>query len=72
MDNKKVFIEFLKWLLIAVLVFLTIIPNAEVWNVAHAGMTDGFHVVVSILDFIAEAVLVWIFGAKVLFKKKDS
>jgi len=68
--NKEV-LHWLKVLLVFILAFCVIIPNAEIWNMATAGHTDGFHVVVSILDFILEGGLVFWFSKYCLFKKED-
>lgn len=67
--NKANMIEFFKILVLIVLAFLVIIPNAEVWNCSYLGYTDGFHVWVSVLDFIVEGGLVYWFAKKVLLKK---
>lgn len=63
--------QWLKVLLVALLGFCTIIPNAEIWNMAADGHTDGFHVWVSILDFILEGGLVFYFSKFFLFKKEE-
>lgn len=68
-SNKTNMIEFVKVLVLVILIFLTIIPNVEVWNCAYLGHTDKFHVWVSIFDFIVEGGLVTYFAKKVLFKK---
>lgn len=68
--NKDV-LTWLKVLLVFLLAFCVIIPNAEIWNMASEGHTDGFHVWVSIIDFILEGGLVYYFSKFFLFKKED-
>lgn len=68
--NKEV-LHWLKVLLVVLLAFCTIIPNAEIWNMAAAGHTDGFHVGVSIIDFLLEGGLVFYFSKFFLFKKEE-
>ena len=63
--NKEV-LHWLKVLLVVLLIACTIIPNAEIWNAAIENYTDGFHVFVSILDFILEGVLIFYFSKKAL------
>ena len=67
--NKEV-LHWLKVLLVVLLIACTIIPNAEIWNMATENYTDGFHVFVSILDFILEGVLIFYFSKLVLFKNE--
>ncbi len=69
--NKNSLIEFVKVLVVALLGFIALITNVEIWNMAAINQTDGFHVVVSILNLAAEAVALYFFGAKVLFKKTE-
>ena len=54
--------QWLKVLLVVLLAFCTIIPNAEIWNMMADGHTDGFHAVVSVLDFILEGGLIFYFS----------
>ena len=63
--------HWLKVLLVFLLAFCTIIPNSEVWNLASEGHTDTFHVIVSIIDFIAEGLLIFYFSKFFLFKKEN-
>lgn len=70
-SNKRNIKEFAKVLALFILGFLAIITNVEIWNCASNGATDGFHVWVSILNFIFEGFAifeVW----KWLFKKKNN
>ena len=67
--NKEV-LHWLKVLLVVLLIACTVIPNAEIWNMAIENYTDGFHVFVSILDFILEGVLIFYFSKLVLFKNE--
>lgn len=69
--NKNSLIEFVKVLTIALLGFIALITNVEIWNLAALNQTDGFHVVVSILNLAAEIVALYFFGTKVLFKKTE-
>lgn len=64
--------QFLKVLLVFLLCFCIIIPNAEIWNMTYAGYTDTFHVIVSIVDFIAEVGLLYYFTKHCLFKKEET
>lgn len=63
--------QWLKVLLVVLLACFTIIPNAEIWNMMADGHTDGFHVVVSVLDFILEGGLIFYFSKFFLFKKEE-
>lgn len=67
--DKEV-LHWLKVLLVVLLIACTIIPNAEIWNMAIENYTDGFHVFVSILDFILEGILIFYFSKLFLFKKE--
>ncbi len=60
-ENKKSLVKFLKVLSVFLLAAIAIITNVEIWNVASSGGTDGFHVVVAILNFIAEGVGVYFY-----------
>ena len=62
--------QWLKVLLVVLLGFCTVIPNAEIWNMATDGHTDGFHVWVSILDLILEGGLIFYLSKFFLFKKE--
>ena len=53
-SNKKTLVQFLKVLSVFLLGFVALITNVEIFNMAHAGHTDGFHVVLAIINFIAE------------------
>ena len=68
--NKEV-LHWLKVLLVVLLIACTVIPNAEIWNMATENHTDGFHVFVSILDFILEGGLIFYFSKFFLFKKEE-
>lgn len=70
MKNKETLIQFAKVLCVFLVAFLIIITNAEIWNMASSGYTDGFHVVVSILNFVWESVLSVLFFKKYVFTKK--
>lgn len=61
--NKKELIRFAKILVVVIVSLIALITNVEIWNVAAAGNTDGFHVVVSILNFLMEGVAIF-FGTK--------
>lgn len=63
--------QWLKVLFVVLLVFCTIIPNAEIWNMKALGHTDGFHVLISVLDFILEGGLIFYFSKFFLFKKEE-
>ncbi len=69
-SNKKSLIEFVKVFAIALLGFIVLIPNVEIWNMASFGHTDGFHVVVSILNLVGGFTGLYFFAKNVLFKKK--
>ena len=69
MDNLK---QFAKVLAVFLIGFIIIITNVEIWNLASADQTDGFHVVVSVLNFLLEGVGLYYFGKKVLFKKEKT
>ena len=62
--------QLLKVLFVVLLAFCAIIPNAEIWNMKALGHTDGFHAVVSVLDFILEGGLIFYFSKFFLFKKE--
>lgn len=53
-NNKKTLMQFLKVLSVFLLGFIALIPNVEIFNMAAKHYTDGFHVVVAILNLIAE------------------
>ena len=61
---------YVKVLLVVLLVFCTIIPNNEIWNLATQGYTDCFHVLFSCLDFILEGALIYYISKHILFKKE--
>lgn len=54
--NKKTLVQFLKVFSVLILALIAIISGAGVWNAASKGALDGFYVVVSIINFIAEGV----------------
>ena len=60
-DNKKTLVKFLKVLSVVLLGFIAIIVNVEIFNMASAGHTDGFHVVLAIINLIAEGVGVYFY-----------
>ena len=66
--------ETLKWfgqtVCAAIVVFLIIITNVEIWNMASLGHTDGFHVWVSVLNMIWESALSFVFFRKKVFRKR--
>lgn len=70
MKNKESLTQFAKVLCAFLVAFLIIITNVEIWNMASSGYTDGFHVVVSVLNFVWEAVLSVLFFKKYVFAKK--
>lgn len=70
MKNKETLIQFAKVLSAFLVAFLIIITNVEIWNMASSGYTDGFHVVVSILNFVWESVLSVLFFKRYVFAKK--
>ena len=63
--------QWLKVLFVVLLAFCAIIPNAEIWNMKAFGHTDGFHVLISILDIILEGGLIFYFSKFFLFKKEE-
>ena len=63
--------QWLKVLFVVLLAFCAIIPNAEIWNMKALGHTDGFHVLISILDIILEGGLIFYFSKFFLFKKEE-
>lgn len=68
MDNLK---KFAKVFAVFLIGFIIIITNVEIWNLASVGQTDGFHVVVSILNFVLEGCGLYYVGKNVLFKKTE-
>ena len=70
MTNKESLLLFAKVLAVFVASFFAIITNVEIWNLAADHLTDGFHVVISVLNFLMEAGLITFFSLKYLFKKK--
>ena len=79
-SNKKTLVQFLKVLSVFLLGFIAIIVNVEIFNMAHGGHTDGFHVVLAIINLIAEgvgayfyqkAIGAFAFGEKKKEEKKD-
>ena len=74
-NNKKTLINFLKVLVLILLVGCAIIPNVEIWNLASEGNTDGFHVLFSILNLIGCFVGIYFVGKAMnlrdLFKQNN-
>ena len=66
--NKQTLIKFAKILCLVIIGFVALITNVEIWNVASDGGTDGFHVVLSIINLLLEGAAIFFFG-KWLFKK---
>ena len=60
-----------KALIIIALVFIVLIPNVEIWNMAHSGYTDTFHVIMSVLNFIAGFAGIAYLGKNKLNMKDD-
>ena len=69
-NNKQSLIQFAKVLLIFILAFVVIIPNAEIWNLASQHLTDGFHVVLSVLNFVFGGLCTFALGRKLLKKNE--
>lgn len=70
-SKKNTLVHFLKVLAISLLAMFTIIANAGVWNAFANDALDGFYLVVSLLNFVSEAILIYFFAKKVLFVKKE-
>ena len=51
-SNKENVLSWLKVISVALLFFVVLIPNMEIWNLAANKLTDGFHVVFSVLNLI--------------------
>lgn len=69
-SNKQSLVSFLKGLLIFVLAMLTIITSAGIWNTYAQSNIDGFYFWCSIINFVAEGILIYFFAKKVLLVKK--
>jgi hypothetical protein len=69
--NKETLVQFGKVVWAMLIAMIIIITNVEIWNMCALGHTDGFHVVVSVLNVIWEAVISFLFFKKVVFKKKE-
>ena len=77
-DNKKTLVQFLKVLSVFLLGFIALIVNVEIFNMAAGGHTDGFHVVLAIINLVAEGVGIYFyqkaigaFGEKKVEKKSE-
>lgn len=74
-SNKETVLEWLKIVSVFLLAFIVLIPNVEIWNLAANKLTDGFHVVVSILNLIFGGAAVYFYqkkvGAFAGLKRKD-
>lgn len=51
-SNKENILSWLKVISVFLLFFVVLIPNMEIWNLAANRLTDGFHVVFSVLNLI--------------------
>lgn len=51
--------KFLKVLTIFILGFVALVTNVEIWNVAYLGHSDGFHVFMSIINFLFEGTVIY-------------
>ena len=51
-SNKENILSWLKVISVFLLFFVVLIPNMEIWNLAANKLTDGFHVVFSVLNLI--------------------
>ena len=51
-SNKENILSWLKVISVALLFFVVLIPNMEIWNLAANKSTDGFHVVLSVFNLI--------------------
>ena len=69
-SNKQSLVHFLKVLLIFVLAMLTIVTSAGIWNTYAQSNIDGFYFLCSIINFVAEGILIYFFAKKVLLVKK--
>lgn len=69
--NKKTLKDFGKAVWVLLIAMVIIITNVEIWNVYAAGATDVFHVVISVINLIWEAVVSVLFFKKVVFKKEE-
>lgn len=70
--NKQTLIQYAKVLLIFVLSFVVIIPNIEIWNLASQKLTDGFHVVFSILNLVFGGFCTYALSKKMLKDAAES
>lgn len=69
--NKFELLHFLCILLICIMSFVVLIPNVEIWNMAHLGYTDTFHVIASIINLIFGGLSVYVFGKALLSKVNE-
>ena len=67
--NKNIKLFFLLVAAVIALAF-AVVTNVEIWNMASEGHTDGFHVLMSIGNFIMELAAGYFIGRKAL-KKLD-
>lgn len=51
-SNKENILSWLKVISVFLFFFAVLIPNMEIWNLAANKLTDGFHVVFSVLNLI--------------------
>lgn len=64
-SNKESVLKWLKVVSVFLLAFVVLIPNVEIWNLASNKLTDGFHVVVSVLNLIFGGAAVYFYQKKV-------
>lgn len=69
--NKKNLITGSKVLTLVIVAFVALITNVEIWNCFYNGDTDGFHLAVSIVNFIGEFIGIYFLAKKVLFKQME-
>ena len=67
--NKKNLFWGVKMIAVTLMILIAIATNVEIWNMFTANVTDLFHLVVSIINFIFEATILG-FCAVTVFKSR--
>ena len=64
-SNKENVLSWLKVISVALLFFVVLVPNVEIWNLAANKLTDGFHVILSVFNLIFGGFSLYLYQKKI-------
>ena len=65
-SNKENVLSWLRVISVFLLFFVVLVPNVEIWNLAASKLTDGFHVVFSVLNLIFGGFRLYLYQKKIV------